>query len=145
MKKILGQEKEIKIQYIFLNSNGGRIYIGINDQKLGKGVVLIYKNCDIFRNTLVGFMNDFYQKCRLDKIKVYFIPIKNLFTKKYINNLYVVKIIILAGDPYTFYSITKKGGFIFSIRRQSQVFNLDAEEITKEIIVRNELKKNSNH
>ena len=62
-------------------------------------------------------MNDFNPKCRLDKIKVYFIPIKNPFTKKYINNLYVVKIIILPGDPYTFYSITKKGGFIFSKRR----------------------------
>jgi len=88
-------------------------------------------------------MNDFYPKCRLDKIKVYFIPIKNPFTKKYINNLYVVKIIILPGDPYILYSITKKGGFISAIRRQSQVFNLDAEEITKEIIARNELKKNS--
>ena len=138
-----GQEKEIKRQYIgFLNSNGGRIYIGINDQRVVRGVVLTYKNCDIFRNTLVGFMNDFYPKCRLDKIKVYFIPIKNPFTKKYINDLYVVKIIILPGDPYILYSITKRGGFISAIRRQSQVFNLDAEEITKEIIVRNELKKN---
>ena len=72
-------------------------------------------------------MNDFYSKCRLDKIKVYFIPIKNPFTKKYINNLYLVKIIILPGDPYTLYSITKKGGFISAIRRRSQVFNLDAE------------------
>ena len=100
-----GQEKEIKRQYIgFLNSNGGRIYIGINDQRVVRGVVLTYKNCDIFRNTLVGFMNDFYPKCRLDKIKVYFIPIKNPFTKKYINNLYVVKIIILTGDdPYILY------------------------------------------
>jgi hypothetical protein len=139
-----GQEKEIKRQYIgFLNSNGGRIYIGINDQRVVRGVVLTYKNCDIFRNTLVGFMNDFYPKCRLDKIKVYFIPIKNPFTKKYINDLYVVKIIILPGDPYILYSITKRGGFISAIRRQSQVFNLDAEEITKEIIARNELKKNS--
>ena len=143
---IEGQEKEIKRQYIgFLNSNGGRIYIGINDQKVVRGIVLTYKNCDIFRNTLVGFANDFYPKCRLDKIKVYFIPVKNSFTKKYINNLYVVKIIILPGDPYCLYSITKQNGFISAIRRQSQVFNLDAEEITKEIICRNELKKNSNN
>ena len=143
---IEGQEKEIKRQYIgFLNSNGGRIYIGINDQKVVRGVVLTYKNCDIFRNSLVGFSNDFYPKCRLDKIKVYFIPVKNSFTKKYINNLYVVKIIILPGDPYSLYSITKKNGFISAIRRQSQVFNLDAEEIVKEIIERNESKKNANN
>ena len=136
------QEKELKRQYIgFLNSKGGRIYIGITDQKIVKGVVLTYKNCDTFRNTLVGYSNDFFPKCRLDKIKVYFIPIKNTFIKKFIHNLYVVKIIVLPGDPYSLYSITDKSGFISGMRRQSQVFNLTAEEITKEIIERNELKK----
>ena len=132
------QEKEIKRQYIgFLNSEGGRIYIGINDQKIVKGIILTYKNCDNYRNSLVGLSNDFYPKCRLNKIKVYFIPIKNSFNNKFINNLFVVKIIILPGDPYSLYSITKKGGFISAIRRQSQVFNLDAEEIANEIIGRN--------
>ena len=140
---IAGQEKELKRQYVgFLNSTGGRIYIGINDGKVVKGVILSDKNCDFFRNRLVGFTGDFYPNCRLDKIKVYFIPIVNIFTKQFINNLYVVKIIIFPGDPYCLYSITKKGGFISAIRKQSQVFNLDAEEINKEIIERNELKKN---
>ena len=140
---MIGQEKELKRQYIgFLNSTGGRIYIGINDQKEVKGIVLTYKNCDLFRNNLVGFSNDFYPNCRLDKIKVYFIPIKNPLNKIYITNLYVVKIIILPGDPYCLYSITKKGGFTSAIRKQSQVFNLDAEEINKEIIQRYELKRN---
>ena len=42
---MIGQEKELKRQYIgFLNSTGGRIYIGINDQKEVKGIVLTYKN-----------------------------------------------------------------------------------------------------
>ena len=137
------QEKEIKRQYIgFLNSEGGRIYIGINDIKIVKGIILTYKNCDNYRNSLVCLSNDFYPKCRLDKIKVNFIPIKNSFNNKYINNLYVVKIIILPGDPYSLYSITKKGGFISAIRKQSQVFNLDAEEITNKIIERNNLKRN---
>ena len=136
------QEKEIKRQYIgFLNSKGGRIYIGINDQKIVRGIILTYKNCDNYRNYLVGLSNDFYPKCRLDKIKVYFIPIKNSFNGKFINNLYVVKIIILPGDPYSLYSITKKGGFISAIRRQSQVFNLDAEDITIQILERNNLKR----
>lgn len=137
------QEKELKRQYIgFLNNRGGRIYIGINDKKVVRGVILTYKDCNIFSNHLVGLSNDFYPKCRLDKIKVYFIPIKNSFTKKFINNLYVVKIIILSGDPYSLYSITKKGAFISAIRKQSQVFNLDAEEIANQIIERNDLKKN---
>ena len=137
------QEKELKRQYIgFLNSNGGRIYIGVDDYKKVRGVVLTYNNCDTLRNTLVGYSNDFYPKCRLDKIKVYFIPVRNSFNKNFINKLYIVKIIILPGDPYSLYSITNKSGFISAIRKQSQVFNLTAEEITKEIIDRNELKKN---
>ena len=140
------QEKEIKRQYIgFLNSGGGRIYIGINDQKYVKGIYLTYKNCDIFGNQLVGLTSEFYPQCRLDKIKVYFIPIKSPIDKKFINNLYVVKIIILPGDPYSLYSLTKKGGFISAIRRQRQVFNLDAEEIANKIIERKELKKSRNN
>ena len=67
------QEKQLKRQYIgFLNSHGRRIYIGIDDHKIIKGVVLIYKNCYLFRNRLVGYSNDFFPKCRLDKIKVLF-------------------------------------------------------------------------
>jgi hypothetical protein len=136
------QEKEIKRQYIgFLNSRGGRIYIGINDKKYVKGIILSYKDCDIFSNLLVGLSSEFYPQCRTDKIKVHFIPIKNSYNKKFINNLYVVKIIILPGDQYSLYSITKKGGLISAIRLQRQVLNLDAEEITKKIIERYELKR----
>ena len=136
------QEKEIKRQYIgFLNSRGGRIYIGINDKKYVKGIFLSYKDCDIFSNLLVGLSSEFYPQCRTDKIKVHFIPIKNSYNKKFINNLYVVKIIILPGDQYSLYSITKKGGLISAIRLQRQVLNLDAEEITKKIIERYELKR----
>ena len=70
---IKDQEKELKRQYIgFLNSHGGRIYIGIDDLKRVKGIVLTYKNCDSLRNRLVGYSNDFFPKCRLDKIKVSF-------------------------------------------------------------------------
>ena len=36
------QEKEIKRQYIgLLNSESGRIYIGINDKKIVRGILLI--------------------------------------------------------------------------------------------------------
>ena len=104
------QEKEIKRQYCgFLNSNGGRIYIGIKDQKIVTGIELTYKDQDLFRNSLVLYGSEFYPRCRLDKIKVYFIPIKNMLTKQFINNYYVVKIIILPGNPFKLYSMTYKG------------------------------------
>ena len=51
------QEKidEIKRQYCgFLNSQGGRIYIGINDLKIVKGILLDYKTRDTIRNELIN-------------------------------------------------------------------------------------------
>jgi len=130
------QEQEIKRQYCgFLNNKGGRIYIGIKDDKTATGIQLTYKDQDTFRNSLVGYGNDFYPKCRLDKIKIFFIPLKNSITKKFINNLFVVKIIILPGDPYVLYSMTTKE-FKSTKRLQGQSVNLTAEEINKEIIER---------
>ena len=137
----LTEEKggELKRQFCaFLNNKGGRLYLGINDQKIVKGVILNYKKCDNLRNLLVNYTYDFYPKCRLDKIKVYFIPIKSMKNNKFINDLYVVKIIVLQGDPNVLYSMTTKG-FISAIRLQGQCANLTAEEITKEIIRRGKL------
>lgn len=137
------QEREIKRQYCgFLNSNGGRIYIGIKDQKIVNGIELSYKDQDIFRNSLVLYGSEFYPRCRLDKIKVYFVPIKNMFTKQFINNYYVVKIIILPGNPYKLYSMTYKG-FNSAKRLQGQSVNLTSDEIEKEIVERALLKLNA--
>lgn len=139
------QEKEIKRQYCgFLNSKGGRIFIGIKDERIVKGIELTYKEEDSFRNTLVSYGNEFYPKCRLDKIKVYFIPLKNVFTRKFIDNYYVVKIIILPGDPFKLYSMTSKG-YNSAKRLQGQSINLTADEIEKEIIERALSKINSSY
>ena len=136
------QEKidEIKRQYCgFLNSQGGRIYIGINDLRIVKGIQLDYKTRDTIRNELINYTYDFYPKCRIDKINVYFIPIKSIQTKKSINNLYVIQIIIFPGEPYNLYSLTNKGGYIAALRLPGQCINLTAEEIHSEIIKRGEL------
>ena len=136
------QGEELKRQFCgFLNSQGGRLYLGINDDKIIKGVVLNYKRCDALRNLLVNYTYDFYPKCRLDKIKVYFIPIRSMKDNKFINNLYVVKIIVLKGEPNILYSMTNKG-FNSAIRLQGQCANLSAEEIYKEIIKRGAIKNN---
>ena len=137
----LSEEKgnELKRQFCaFMNNKGGRLYLGINDQKIVKGLILDYKQRDELRNLLVNFTYDFYPKCRLDKIKVYFIPVKNMKDNKFINDLFVVKIIVLQGEPYILYSMTSKG-FNSAIRLQGQCANLTAEEITKEIIRRGKL------
>ena len=138
------QEKidEIKRQYCgFLNNHGGRIYIGIDDNKIVKGIHLKYKERDTIRNELINYTYDFYPKCRINKINVYFIQIKNPQNKKIINNLYVIQIIILPGEPYNLYSITNKGGFISTLRLPGQCINLTAEEIHSEILRRGDLLK----
>ena len=138
------QEKidEIKRQYCgFLNNHGGRMYFGIDDLKIVKGIHLNYKERDTIRNELINYSYDFYPKCRINKINVDFKPIKNPQNKKNINNLYVIQIIIFPGEPYNLYSITNKGGFISTLRLPGQCINLTAEEIHSEIMRRGELLK----
>jgi hypothetical protein len=98
------ERRELRRQYLgFLNAKGGRIYLGINDNKEVKGINLTYKNRDIFRNDLVGYTNDFYPKCRVDKINIFYIPIKNPKTGKYKSNYFVVKITYQSYYPHFFY------------------------------------------
>ena len=109
--------KELIRQYLgFLNSEGGNIYIGITDLKEVVGIHLNYKECDIKSRMLVGLTKDFYPKVRLEKIKVFFIPIKNPETNKLIDDL-----------------------FVSAIRHQTEVFNLTIDEMQNEIKRRNQL------
>jgi hypothetical protein len=137
---------ELKRQYCgFLNSHGGRIYIGINDLRIVKGLYLDNTQIDTIRKELINYINDFYPECRTNKINVYFIPIKSKQTNQIINHLYVIKIIIMPGEPYHLYSLSNKGGFISTLRLPGQCINLTAEEIYTEIIKRGELLKRSDN
>ena len=140
----LSQEKgeELKKELCsFLNSQGGRLYIGINEQNIVKGIDLNYKKRDNLRNSLINLTYDFYPKCRLDKIFVYFIPIKDPNTKKFINKKYVIKIRVYPGDPEVLYSMSNKGGYHSTIRRNGKCIELNSTEIYNEIIDRDEYKK----
>jgi hypothetical protein len=138
---------ELKRQYCgFLNSHGGRIYIGINDLRIVKGLNLDNTQRDTIRKELVNYINDFYPECRTNKINVYFIPIKSKQTNQIINHLYVIKIIIMPGEPCHLYSLSNKGGYISTLRLPGQCINLTAEEIYTEIIKRGDLlKRNDNN
>jgi hypothetical protein len=134
---------ELKRSYCgFLNGQGGSIYIGINDNGIVEGLNLEYKQRDTIRNELVNYTYDFFPKCRINKINVFFIKIKNSITKNLIENLYVIKINVIRGEPYILYSLTSKEGFISTLRLNGQLKILTAEEIHKEIIKRGKLKKN---
>lgn len=128
----------------FLNSQGGRLYIGIDDQNIVKGIVLNYKKRDNLRNALINLTYDFYPKCRLDKIFIYFLPIKSIETQKFLSNLYIIKIRVLPGDPEYLYSMINVG-YQSTIRRDGECENLDSIKIQKEIIKRNENQYNKNN
>ena len=139
------QEKiyELKRQYCgFLNNHGGRIYIGINDLRIVKGLHLNNDERDNIKKELLDYTNDFYPECRTN-ISVKFIPIRNMQNKQIINSLYVIKINVMPGDPYQLYSLTNKDGFISTLRLPGQCINLTAEEIYTEIMKRGELLQRS--
>ena len=130
-------------QYLgFLNSKGGFIYLGITDLKEVKGMNLNYKECDNQRSNLFNLTNNFYPRSRLDKIEISFIPVIAQKTLKKIQDLYVVKIHISAGDPSSLYVAGNSKHEMYSaIRRQTQVLNLTLEEMQTEIIKRSQLNK----
>ena len=141
------QEKidEIKRQYCgFLNSHGGRIYIGINDYRIVKGIYLDRKAYECIKNDLINYSKDFYPNCKIEKINVYFIPVKFMKTNKIIKNLYVIKIIVMPGEPYNLYSLNNKDGYISALRLPGQCINLTAEEIYSELMKRTNLFKQTN-
>ena len=141
----LNQEnaEEIKKQFCsFLNTKGGRLYIGINEQNIVKGIILNYKKRDVLRNFLVNLTYDFYPKCRLDKILVYFIPIKDINTQNFIQKKYIIKIRIYPGDPEVLYSMSNKG-YHSTVRYNGKCCQLNSTEINNEIIKRDESKYNN--
>jgi len=134
---------ELKRQYCgFLNNHGGRIYIGIDDLRIVKGLRLNKEERDAIKKELLNYTCDFYPECRA-YMSVNFIPIKNMQTKRAINNLYVIKINVMPGDSYHLYSLTSKDGFISTLRLPGQCINLTAEEIYTEIMKRGELLQRS--
>ena len=116
-----------------MNSNGGRIFIGVNDNKKVNGIILDYPDRDKITNEIVNLTYCFYPKCRTN-IDVNFIPIKN-DENQFIKNLYIIKIIIAQGETDQLYSFTTKG-FNSNLRLKGQCINLTAEEIRNQLIKR---------
>ncbi len=128
--------EELKKQICsFLNAKGGRIYIGISDSKIVKGIVMDYKKRDLIRNEIINYTYDFFPKCRTNKIDILFIPIKDN-EDNYENNLFVIKIIVHQGETDKLYSMTEKGYNAY-LRLPGQCAYLTALEIKDEIIKRN--------
>lgn len=134
-------KKEELIRQIcsFINSSGGTLYIGIDDERSIKGVPTD-GDVNFYNNLILNMVKDFTPKIEPKEfLKFHAIPVKNNINGNYIDNLFVFKIIIKRGDPYILYSSSSEK-LNSTIRLQGQCANLTAEEICKEIIERNKKK-----
>ena len=115
-----------------LNNKGGRIYFGINDKKVVKGNKLDYKQRDELGLYLINLASNFYPDCKTSKISVHFIPIKNE-NQLFMNNLYVIKLIVKQGDTDKLYSISKSD--YISYKRMPGMVGMNSH-LTSEVIAK---------
>jgi len=121
----------------FLNANGGRIYLGINDNKIVYGMRLTPKERDFLKVEIQSnYLRNFYPDCR-QFIQIHYVPVKEETTKKYLKNSYVVKIIVRQGEPDRLYRC-EKTSFKAFIRLDGLSATLDAQRIEEEIVKRKE-------
>ena len=140
-----GKREELVRQICsFINSSGGKLYIGIDDERSIKGVPTD-GDITFYNNLIFNMVEDFSPKIEPKEfLKFYAIPVKDNNDGIIIDKLFVFKIIIKRGDPSILYSSSSKK-LNSTIRLQGQCANLTAEEICKEIIERNKKKFTRNN
>jgi len=124
----------------FLNNDGGRIYIGINDYKQVVGIKLNPKDQDDMTNAIANYVASFNYDCRHTHISTFFLPVKDS-VGQYIENLWVAKVIVRQGDPSLLYSVTNIGINAY-YRMQRQNIALKADQILVELKQRQTKPKN---
>ena len=136
------KEKELKRQFCaFLNSHGGRLYIGITDDKKIKGVMTNEK-ISYYESKIMNLITNFRPKIEpKDYFKFYAIPIRNDKNGKIMDNKFVFKIMIKKGDSSELYYDFDNEGLYISTRQAGQCPNLKASEIHQKIIEANNMKK----
>ena len=137
-------KKELERQFCaFLNTNGGRIYIGINDKKMVKGVS-IREKIVFYEKKILGLANNFFPKIKPENyFKFYAIPIRDKNNGRIINNLFIFKILIKKGEQTKLYYVFNNILNI-SIRQAGQCPNLKASEIHEKIIERKNMEFKNN-
>jgi hypothetical protein len=92
----------------FINSSGGRLYIGIDDERSIKGVPTD-GDINFYNNLIFSMVEDFSPKIEPKEfLKFYAIPVKDNNDGIIIDKLFVFKLIIKRGDPSILYSSSSK-------------------------------------
>ena len=125
----------------FLNTKGGRIFIGINDNFEVVGYdISSEEEKNFIENKIDELISDFYPEVEKDKIKIHFVPIKDYDSKMFYKYLYVIKIIVSQGNIHELYSIRKDSYHSF-VRLPGIVRELTRKDIKEEIIRRKSTKE----
>ena len=137
------QATEIKKQICgFLNSKGGRIYIGVKDDKKVYGIQLNSQERDVLKRNITNYTADFHPEVRTaGYINIYFIPIRH-HDRGWKKDFWVIKIIVKQGNPRELYSISTSD-FKAYIRLDGQKIELDTKLITFHLANRSKEKKSN--
>jgi len=126
----------------FLNQKGGRIFIGITDNKVVKGIQLSQYQKHELVMTINRLLSNFEPSIiGQDLYRIDFLPIQDKKTNQVLPNLYVVKILVLQGDPNDLYSITRDVLQCY-VRYEDQSKLLSALQ-TKEAIIERSIQANT--
>ena len=121
----------------FLNSNGGRIFIGIDSDTMKvTGLTLSTKDKDNFRNTMSFFVKTIFPDIENDEIvEYYFLPLFDSQNKK-ISNLGVIKLLVLKGEDEHLYSTTDRYYECYKRDSQGEYAQMRAEEIMETLVAK---------
>jgi len=120
-----------------LNRRGGRIYIGIDDDRTVRGIKLTAKQRDTLKLDIQRITEQFEPKIsNSEMVKIVFLPIKASHGKnEIIKGTFVAKIIVKQGDPKKLYS-ARRDVLEAYIRNDGQSKALEVREIYEMILAR---------
>jgi len=117
----------------FLNRRGGRIYLGIHDDKTVYGMKLTPKQRDELKLDIQSMIRNFEPDIiNSEAVSIVFIPVKQHVNSRPFPGLFVVKIIVKQGDPSQLYSVQKRLLECY-IRNDARVDLLSARETSDHI------------
>lgn len=126
----------MKTANAFLNTKGGRIYLGVNNFRQVKGIAANSAEIDDLCNVLINLTEDFNPSCRLKLVQTKYFPVMNSWNDTVIKDMYVVVLIVSPGDKFTLYSVNSNC-YVSYLRVNSQNIYLKASDIESEFKNRN--------
>lgn len=126
----------------FLNTNGGRIYIGIRDQDLlVQGIKLTVKEIDTVKNDILNSLKAIHPSVSHDECVLELVPVKDKKLKK-IPGLVIIKIIVKRGKLNDLYILPDCSSFC---RKDGSCARFTGQQLKEEIFKRKVISTEKNY